>query len=108
MSIVHTMFQSTLRSYFLSSLPAVFRAAYFLVVKIIHNDRMPRLCSSVGEFVVHKGTTLSLIHISTVENGLVRHNPGHLAWELVRLHAQRNIRLVEDSLRRTPRNRVEK
>ena len=45
---------------------------------------------------------------STVENGLVRHNPGHLAWELVRLHAQRNIRLVEDSLRRTPRNRVEK
>ena len=33
---------------------------------------------------------------------------GHLAWELVRLHAQRNIRLVEDSLRRTPRNRVEK
>ena len=46
--------------------------------------------------------------VSTVENGLVRHNPGHLAWELVRLHAQRNIRLVEDSLRRTPRNRVEK
>ena len=44
--------------------------------------------------------------VSTVENGLVRHNPGHLAWELVRLHAQRNIRLVEDSLRRTPRNRV--
>lgn len=40
--------------------------------------------------------------VSTVENGLVRHNPGHLAWELVRLHAQRNIRLVEDSLRRTP------
>lgn len=29
--------------------------------------------------------------VSTVENGLVRHNPGHLAWELVRLHAQRNI-----------------
>ena len=46
--------------------------------------------------------------VSTVENGLVRHNPGHLAWELVRLHAQRNIRLVGDSLRRTPRNRVEK
>ena len=46
--------------------------------------------------------------VSTVENGLVRHNPGHLAWELVRLHTQRNIRLVEDSLRRTPRNRVEK
>ena len=32
--------------------------------------------------------------VSTVENGLVRHNPGHLAWELVRLHAQRNIRPV--------------
>ena len=46
--------------------------------------------------------------VAALENGLVRHNPGHLAWELVRLHAQRNIRLVEDSLRRTPRNRVEK
>ena len=44
--------------------------------------------------------------VSTVENGLVRHNPGHLAWELVRLHAQRNIRLVEDSLRRTPVQRL--
>ena len=57
MSIVHTTFQSTLRSYFLSSLPGVLRAAYFLVVKIIHNDRMSRLCPAVGEFVVHKGTT---------------------------------------------------
>ena len=57
MSIVHTTFQSTLRSYFLSSLPGVLRAAYFLVVKIIHNDRMSRLCPAIGEFVVHKGTT---------------------------------------------------
>ena len=57
MSIVHTTFQSTLRSYFLSSLSGVLRAAYFLVVKIIHNDRMSRLCPAVGEFVVHKGTT---------------------------------------------------
>ena len=57
MSIVHTTFQITLRSYFLSSLPGVLRAAYFLVVKIIHNDRMSRLCPAVGEFVVHKGTT---------------------------------------------------
>ena len=57
MSIVHTTFQSTLRSYFLSSLSGVLRAAYFLVVKIIHNDRVPRLCPAVGEFVVHKGTT---------------------------------------------------
>lgn len=41
----------------MSSLPGVLRAAYFLVVKIIHNDRMSRLCPAVGEFVVHKGTT---------------------------------------------------
>ena len=52
------MFQSTLRSYFLSSLPGVLRAAYFLVVKIIHNDRVPRLCSSVGQLVVHEGTAV--------------------------------------------------
>ena len=29
--------------------------------------------------------------VSTVENGLVRHNPGHLAWELVQLHNQREL-----------------
>ena len=45
-----------MRSYFLSSLPGVLRAAYFLVVKIIHNNRMPRLCPAVGEFIVHKWT----------------------------------------------------
>ena len=28
--------------------PGVFRATHFLMVKVIHNDRVPRLCSSVG------------------------------------------------------------
>ena len=45
--------------------------------------------------------------VSTVENGLVRHNPGHLAWELVQLHNQRNIRLVCRDSHRTTCNRVE-
>ena len=36
----------------------VFRAAHFLVIKVIHDDRMPRLCPAVGEFVVHKGTII--------------------------------------------------
>ncbi len=46
--------------------------------------------------------------VSTVENGLVRHNPGPFGVGAGAAPAQRNIRLVEDSLRRTPRNRVEK
>lgn len=36
----------------------VLRAAHFLVIKVIHDDRMPRLCPAVGEFVVHKGTII--------------------------------------------------
>ena len=36
-----------------------------------------------------------------------RHNPGHLAWELVQLHNQRNIRLVCRDSHRTTCNRVE-
>ena len=38
--------------------PAVFRATHFLMVKVIHNDRVPRLCSSVGQLVVHEGTAV--------------------------------------------------
>ena len=45
--------------------------------------------------------------VATVENGLVRHNPGHLAWELVQLHNQRNIRLVCRDSHRTTCNHVE-
>ena len=57
-SIVHTTFQSTLRSYFLSSLPGVLRATHFLMVKVIYNDRVPRLCPAVGQLVVHEGTAV--------------------------------------------------
>lgn len=32
----------------------VLRAAHFLMVKVIHDDRMPRLCPSVWQFVVYK------------------------------------------------------
>lgn len=38
--------------------PSVFRATHFLMVKVIHNDRVPRLCSSVGQLVVHEGTAV--------------------------------------------------
>ena len=34
--------------------------------------------------------------IATVENGVVRHNPGHLAAELIRLYSQRTIRVAEE------------
>ena len=33
--------------------------------------------------------------VATVENGFVRHNPGHLARELMSLHAERTIRIVD-------------
>lgn len=46
--------------------------------------------------------------LATVENGMVRHNPGHLAKELMNLHMQRNIRIVEDINRYTTRNKVER
>ena len=39
---------------------------------------------------------------------LVRHNPGHLAWELVQLHNQRNIRVVTAGPHRATHNQVEK
>ena len=32
--------------------------------------------------------------VVTIENGKVRHNPGHLARELIRLHAARSIRIA--------------
>ena len=40
--------------------PGVFRATNFLMVKVIHNDRVPGLCSSVGQLVVHEGTAVFL------------------------------------------------
>lgn len=46
--------------------------------------------------------------LATVENGLVRHNPGHLARELMELHMHRSIRVVGNSTRNTPRNKVER
>lgn len=46
--------------------------------------------------------------VSTVENGHVRHNPGHLARELMELHARRNIRVVGESIRHGTKNRVER
>ena len=32
--------------------------------------------------------------VVTIENGKIRHNPGHLARELIRMHADRNIRIA--------------
>lgn len=43
--------------------------------------------------------------LATVENGLIRHNPGHLARELIELHMQRSIRVVDTD---TYRNKVER
>ena len=46
--------------------------------------------------------------VSTVDSGHVRHNPGHLARELMELHRRRSIRVVDPSARHGTKNRVEK
>ena len=34
--------------------------------------------------------------VATVKNGYVRHHPGHLARELILLHAERSVRIAGD------------
>lgn len=45
-------------------------------------------CEALGVEIVSRP-------VSTVENGFVRHNPGHLARELMSLHAERTIRVID-------------
>lgn len=45
-------------------------------------------CEALGVEIVSRP-------VSTVENGFVRHNPGHLARELMSLHAERTIRVLD-------------
>ena len=47
-------------------------------------------CAALGVEVVARP-------VSTVENGYVRHHPGHLARELILLHADRSVRIAGDS-----------
>ena len=53
------------------------------------------------------GVELVLRPICTVENQLIRHNPGHVASELMALYRQRTIRVVEENTG-LARNRMEK
>lgn len=46
-------------------------------------------CESLGVEVIERP-------IATVENGYVRHHPGHLARELILLHAERSVRIAGD------------
>ena len=52
---------------------------------VIFCDR--EMCEKLGVEVVGR-------EVATVENGMVRHNPGQLARELLTLHAQRTIRIA--------------
>ena len=58
-------------------------------------------CEALGVEVISRP-------VVSVENDLVRHNPGHLARELMALHAERNMRLVEPSTPGHTRNKVER
>ncbi|SFP54774.1 conserved hypothetical protein, cofD-related [Oscillibacter sp. PC13] len=44
-------------------------------------------CTKLGVEIVNRP-------IATVENGFVRHHPGHLARELILLHAERSVRIA--------------
>ena len=59
------------------------------------------VCEALGVEVISRP-------VASVENDLVRHNPGHLARELMALHAERNMRLVEPSTPGHTRNKVER
>lgn len=45
--------------------------------------------------------------VSAVDSGRVRHNPGHLARELMEIHAQRSMRVVDPTAKHGTKNRVE-
>lgn len=47
-------------------------------------------CAALGVEVVSRP-------VATVENGFVRHHPGHLARELILLHAERSVRIAGSS-----------
>lgn len=57
-------------------------------------------CEALGVEILERA-------VATVENGHVRHNPGHLARELMELHTRRNIRVVGGDPGGPTRNRVE-
>ena len=44
-------------------------------------------CAALGVEIINRP-------IATVENGYVRHHPGHLARELILLHAERSVRIA--------------
>ena len=47
-------------------------------------------CAALGVEVIDRP-------VATVKNGYVRHHPGHLARELILLHAERSVRIAGDS-----------
>lgn len=46
-------------------------------------------CAKLGVEIINRP-------VATVENGFVRHHPGHLARELILLHAERSVRIAGD------------
>ena len=55
----------------------------------------------------HLGVEMIARPICAVENQLIRHNPGHVAAELMALYRKRTIRVVEEDTGFV-RNRMEK
>ena len=56
-------------------------------------DYLPDLRMESG---VPMGVEIINRPVATVENGFVRHDPGHLARELILLHAERSVHIAGD------------
>ena len=52
-----------------------------------------------AERCAHLGVEVLNRPVATVENGYVRHHPGHLARELILLHAERSVRIAGRDIR---------
>ena len=59
------------------------------------------VCEALGVEIISRP-------VSTVDSGHVRHNPGHLARELMELRAQRSMRVVDPTARHGTKNQVER
>lgn len=58
-------------------------------------------CEAMGVEIISRA-------VATVDNGRVRHNPGHLARELMALHAERTIRVAGANKKQSSRYQREK
>ncbi|MBE6940352.1 MAG: YvcK family protein [Ruminococcaceae bacterium] len=73
-----------------------------VALRYAREDAEPIVCDV--EECAKLGVEIISCPVATVENGYVRHNPGHLARELMELHQRRTIRVAGGSFREETRH----